>query len=150
MCIPKYQKTRITCVCGNVIETFSTKGDFSVEVCAACQPFFTEGEVAGLAGRVDNSTRIETAARSAELKAREEARAVAEAAKKAKRKAAAKEAAAAKEPAKPTATEDLQELVVLSYLFRPAPSLEGRVFLFPPNLIGTLPMVPRREPKATP
>ncbi len=105
---PKYQKTRITCVCGNVIETFSTKGDFSVEVCAACHPFFTgKVKLLDVAGRVDKfNKKSETAAKvQAELKAREEARAVAEAAKKAKRKAAAKEAATAKEPTKPVATE---------------------------------------------
>jgi large subunit ribosomal protein L31 len=93
---PKYQKTRITCVCGNVVETFSTKGDFSVEVCSACHPFFTgRVKLLDVAGRVDKFNRkSETAAKAqADLKSREEARAVAEAAKKAKRKAAAKETA---------------------------------------------------------
>lgn len=87
---PKYQKSRITCVCGNVIETFSTKGDFSVEVCSACHPFFTgKVKLLDVAGRVDKfNKKTETAVKAqAELKAREEARAVAEAAKKAKRKA---------------------------------------------------------------
>jgi large subunit ribosomal protein L31 len=90
---PKYMKTRVTCVCGNVIDTFSTKGDFSVEVCAACHPFFTgKVKLLDVAGRVEKfKNRSETAVKvQAELKAREEARAVADAAKKAKRKAAAK------------------------------------------------------------
>lgn len=91
---PKYQTSRVTCVCGNVMDTFSTKGDFSVEVCAACHPFFTgKVKLLDVAGRVEKfKNRSETAVKvQAELKAREEARAVADAAKKAKRKGAVKE-----------------------------------------------------------
>ena len=38
---PDYQKTTITCACGNVIETSSTKKNIRVEVCSNCHPFFT-------------------------------------------------------------------------------------------------------------
>ena len=38
---PNYQQTTITCACGNVIETGSTKSDIKVEVCSKCHPFFT-------------------------------------------------------------------------------------------------------------
>ncbi|GAW93813.1 50S ribosomal protein L31 [Calderihabitans maritimus] len=38
---PKYEKTTITCACGNVIETRSTKKDIRVEVCSNCHPFYT-------------------------------------------------------------------------------------------------------------
>ena len=38
---PNYQQTTITCACGNVIETGSTKGDIKGEVCSKCHPFFT-------------------------------------------------------------------------------------------------------------
>ena len=38
---PSYQQTTITCACGNVIETGSTKKDIKVEVCSKCHPFFT-------------------------------------------------------------------------------------------------------------
>lgn len=38
---PKYEKTTITCACGNVIETRSTKKDIRVELCSNCHPFFT-------------------------------------------------------------------------------------------------------------
>ncbi len=38
---PKYQHTTITCACGNVIETGSTKKDIKVEVCSKCHPFYT-------------------------------------------------------------------------------------------------------------
>ena len=86
---PKYQKIKVTCVCGNVIETSSTKGEnFSVEICSACHPFFTgKVKLIDMAGRVEKfQKRNATAAvAQAENKAREEAKAVAAAAKKAKR-----------------------------------------------------------------
>ena len=51
---PKYQKTTITCACGNVIETSSTKSNIRVEICSKCHPFFTgkQRDVA-TGGRVD-------------------------------------------------------------------------------------------------
>src|SRR5579885_3428230 len=89
---PKYYKTKIVCVCGNVIETASTKGEsFSVEICSACHPFFTgKIKLVDMAGRVEKFQKKTATATTAqaELKAREEARAVAAAAKKAKRQAA--------------------------------------------------------------
>jgi large subunit ribosomal protein L31 len=87
---PKYEKTTINCICGNVIETFSTKPSFSVEVCSACHPFFTgKIKLLDMAGRVEKFQKKTASAVSAqaEEKAREEARAVAAAAKKAKRQA---------------------------------------------------------------
>ena len=38
---PKYEKTTITCACGNVIEVGSTKKDMKTDTCSACHPFFT-------------------------------------------------------------------------------------------------------------
>ncbi|KKM10832.1 50S ribosomal protein L31 [Clostridiales bacterium PH28_bin88] len=38
---PKYNETTITCACGNVIPTRSTKKDIKVEVCSNCHPFYT-------------------------------------------------------------------------------------------------------------
>ena len=38
---PKYELTKITCACGNVIETRSTVKDLKVEICSSCHPFFT-------------------------------------------------------------------------------------------------------------
>ena len=38
---PEYKAAKISCVCGNVIETRSTRGDYQVEICAACHPVFT-------------------------------------------------------------------------------------------------------------
>jgi len=51
---PKYELTKITCVCGNVIETRSTVKDINVEICSACHPFFT-----GKQKLVDTAGRIE-------------------------------------------------------------------------------------------
>lgn len=38
---PTYPPCRITCNCGNVVETRSTRGSFTVEICSNCHPFFT-------------------------------------------------------------------------------------------------------------
>ena len=37
---PQYKETTITCACGNVINTGSTKEDIRVEICSNCHPFF--------------------------------------------------------------------------------------------------------------
>ena len=51
---PKYEKTTITCACGNVIETGSTKKDIRVEICSKCLPFFTgKQKLVDTGGRVD-------------------------------------------------------------------------------------------------
>ena len=51
---PKYEKTTITCVCGNVIETRSTSKDLKVEICSNCHPFFTgKQKLVDTAGRVE-------------------------------------------------------------------------------------------------
>ena len=50
---PNYQHTTITCACGNVIETGSTKKDIKVEVCSKCHPFYTgKQKVVDTGGRV--------------------------------------------------------------------------------------------------
>jgi large subunit ribosomal protein L31 len=51
---PKYEMTKITCACGNVIETRSTIRDIKVEICSSCHPFFT-----GKQKLVDTAGRIE-------------------------------------------------------------------------------------------
>lgn len=51
---PKYQKTTITCACGEVIETSSTKENIRVEICSKCHPFFTgKQKLVDTGGRVD-------------------------------------------------------------------------------------------------
>ena len=51
---PDYQLTKITCVCGNFIETRSTVKDIHVEICSACHPFYTgKQKLVDTAGRID-------------------------------------------------------------------------------------------------
>jgi large subunit ribosomal protein L31 len=55
---PKYEMTKITCVCGNVIETRSTARDIKVEICSACHPFFTgKQKLVDTAGRIERFRR---------------------------------------------------------------------------------------------
>ena len=51
---PKYEMTKISCACGNIIETRSTVKDIKVEICSSCHPFFT-----GKQKLVDTAGRIE-------------------------------------------------------------------------------------------
>jgi large subunit ribosomal protein L31 len=51
---PKYEAAKISCACGNVIETRSTVKNIKVEICSACHPFFT-----GKQKLVDTAGRIE-------------------------------------------------------------------------------------------
>jgi len=51
---PEYLETKITCACGNIIETKSTSKDLHVEICSACHPFFTGKEkLVDTAGRIE-------------------------------------------------------------------------------------------------
>jgi large subunit ribosomal protein L31 len=55
---PKYEVTKITCACGNVIETRSTTRDIKVEICSACHPFFTgKQKLVDTAGRIERFRR---------------------------------------------------------------------------------------------
>jgi large subunit ribosomal protein L31 len=55
---PEYVQASLTCACGNVVETRSTKGSFSVDVCSACHPFYTgRQKMVDTAGRVDRFRR---------------------------------------------------------------------------------------------
>ena len=36
-----YTEATITCACGNVMKTNSTKADMKVDVCSKCHPFWT-------------------------------------------------------------------------------------------------------------
>ena len=51
---PVYEETTITCACGEVIHTRSTKKNIRVEICSKCHPFFT-----GDKKYVDSAGRIE-------------------------------------------------------------------------------------------
>ncbi len=51
---PDYKATTITCACGAVYETGSTKQDVRVEICSKCHPFFTgKQKLVDSGGRVD-------------------------------------------------------------------------------------------------
>ena len=55
---PNYKRTKITCICGNVIETSSTQQDIHVEICSRCHPFFTgKQKLMDTAGRVERFQR---------------------------------------------------------------------------------------------
>ncbi|MDJ0804944.1 MAG: 50S ribosomal protein L31 [Desulfobacterales bacterium] len=51
---PQYNQTKISCHCGSVVETGSTRKDITVEICSKCHPFFT-----GKQKLVDTAGRIE-------------------------------------------------------------------------------------------
>ena len=51
---PDYQIATVKCVCGNEFKTRSTLKEISVEICAACHPFFTgQQKLVDSAGRVE-------------------------------------------------------------------------------------------------
>ena len=55
---PKYVDCEISCLCGNVIKTRSTRTKLSVEICSACHPFFTgQQKIVDTAGRVERFRR---------------------------------------------------------------------------------------------
>ena len=55
---PKYQEATVTCTCGNVIETRSTRPKISVQICSNCHPFFTgKQKFIDTAGRVEKFQR---------------------------------------------------------------------------------------------
>lgn len=51
---PNYISAKITCACGASFDTRSTEGDYNVDVCAECHPFYT-----GKMKLVDTQGRIE-------------------------------------------------------------------------------------------
>ena len=51
---PSYRSATITCACGSVVETHSTRGSFTTDVCSQCHPFYTgKHKIMDVAGRVD-------------------------------------------------------------------------------------------------
>jgi len=51
---PEYVETTITCTCGEVVHTRSTRPQLRVEICSKCHPFYT-----GKLRLVDTAGRIE-------------------------------------------------------------------------------------------
>ncbi len=55
---PNYELATITCACGAIHETASTRGSFAVEICKNCHPFFTgRQKLVDTEGRVERFTR---------------------------------------------------------------------------------------------
>ncbi len=55
---PEYVETTITCACGEVIHTRSTRPGLRVEICSKCHPFFTgKQKLVDTAGRVERFQR---------------------------------------------------------------------------------------------
>ena len=55
---PEYKPAKISCVCGNVINTRSTKGSYDIQICSQCHPFFTgKQKFVDTAGRVERFQR---------------------------------------------------------------------------------------------
>ena len=55
---PKYDETTISCACGKVYHTRSTRKELSIGICAACHPFFTgEQKFIDTAGRIEKFSR---------------------------------------------------------------------------------------------
>jgi large subunit ribosomal protein L31 len=51
---PSYEETTITCACGEVIHTRSTRKSLRVEICSKCHPFFTgDKRLVDTAGRIE-------------------------------------------------------------------------------------------------
>jgi large subunit ribosomal protein L31 len=55
---PEYGECTITCTCGTVYHTRSTRKSIHVEICSHCHPFFTgQQKLVDTAGRVEKFKR---------------------------------------------------------------------------------------------
>jgi large subunit ribosomal protein L31 len=51
---PEYKEAKITCACGAVLRSKSTRNEIRLDICASCHPFFT-----GTQKIVDTEGRVE-------------------------------------------------------------------------------------------
>jgi large subunit ribosomal protein L31 len=66
---PDYTETTITCTCGSVYHTRSTRKNIKIGICAACHPFFTgEQKFIDTAGRVEKFSRRYGSVKAARIK----------------------------------------------------------------------------------
>ncbi len=50
---PAYSAAQVTCACGATYTMASTRGNFAVDICSACHPFFTgKQKLLDTAGRI--------------------------------------------------------------------------------------------------
>ncbi len=55
---PDYKEATITCACGSAVQTHSTAGSFSVDICSQGHPFYTGRQrIADTAGRGERGKR---------------------------------------------------------------------------------------------
>ena len=55
---PEYVETTITCACGEVVHTRSTKQNMRIEICSKCHPFFSgKQKFIDTAGRIEKFER---------------------------------------------------------------------------------------------
>lgn len=55
---PEYKPAIVTCACGAVLYTRSTKGDYHIDICSKCHPFYTgRQKFVDTAGRVERFRR---------------------------------------------------------------------------------------------
>jgi large subunit ribosomal protein L31 len=87
---PSYPASTISCACGNQVPTRTTRGDFTVDVCSNCHPFYTgKQKLMDTAGRVDRFRKKFAEAKPAAQAGAE--RKASDAKKAAKKKAASEE-----------------------------------------------------------
>ena len=56
---PVYREATISCACGAKIKTRSTVGDFKVDICSHCHPFFTGTQkILDTEGRVERFKKM--------------------------------------------------------------------------------------------
>ena len=55
---PELKEAAIACACGNIIQTRSVRGAFSIDICSSCHPFFTgQKKLIDTEGRVERFNR---------------------------------------------------------------------------------------------
>ncbi|MGH7284329.1 MAG: 50S ribosomal protein L31 [Polyangiaceae bacterium] len=100
---PNYPPARVSCACGNSFVTRSTRGDFQVDVCAACHPFYT-----GTQKLIDTAGRVDRFRKRYEKGEAAKAATAAQKASKADAAAAKAQAEAAAKPAETTGEGEAQ------------------------------------------
>jgi large subunit ribosomal protein L31 len=64
---PVYKPSTITCACGSVVETYSTRGAFTVDICSSCHPFYTgKQKFVDAAGRIERFQKKYAAGQAAQ------------------------------------------------------------------------------------
>src|SRR5687767_15833038 len=99
---PEYNEIEVTCACGEVFKTRSTKkGDLHIEICSACHPFFT-----GRQKLIDTEGRVERFSKKFGAQTSEQRKTAAKAVKAAKAATAKKTTKTAKEIGRASCREE--------------------------------------------